>query len=61
VRGSALKATVRGWTAFLKAFVLRAGFLDGATGWGVAEYNRRYTDAKWQRLAVLSRQRAGRS
>jgi glycosyltransferase involved in cell wall biosynthesis len=56
-RSSPLKASLRGWTAFLKAYVFRAGFLDGAGGWRVAEYNRRYTDAKWRRLAEYSRGR----
>lgn len=51
------KATLRGWTAFIKSFVLRAGFLDGAAGWDVADYNRRYTYEKWRRLAELSRGR----
>src|ERR1700746_4046971 len=52
--GSPLKASLRGWSAFLKTYVWRAGFLDGAAGWHVAEYNRRYTDAKWRRLAEIS-------
>ena len=55
MRGSSLKATLRGWAAFLKAYVFRAGFLDGTAGWDVAQYNRRYTDAKWRRLAEYSR------
>jgi hypothetical protein len=55
VRGSPLKASLRGWAAFLKAYVYRAGFLDGAAGWDVAEYNRRHADAKWRRLAEYSR------
>ena len=50
-RSSPLKATLRGWSAFLKTYVLRAGFLDGRTGWDVAQYNRRYTDRKWRLLA----------
>ena len=50
-RSSPLKASLRGWAAFLKTFVLRAGFLDGRTGWDVAHYNRRYTDRKWRLLA----------
>ncbi len=49
------KAALRGWTAFIKSFILRAGFLDGAAGWDVADYNRRYTYEKWRRLAELSR------
>lgn len=56
-RGSQAQALLHGWGAFAKAFVLRAGFLDGATGWGVAQYNRRYAQAKWQRLAELTRAR----
>jgi len=58
-RGSPLKASFRGWASFLKSYVLRAGFLDGAAGLGVAEYNRRYTDAKWRRLAEYSQPGAG--
>jgi glycosyltransferase involved in cell wall biosynthesis len=54
-RGSPLKASLRGWAAFLKSYVFRAGFLDGAAGFGVAEYNRRYTDAKWRRVAEYSK------
>jgi len=54
-RGAPIKASLHGWTAFLKAYVYRAGFLDGADGWGVAEYNRRYAHAKWRRLAEYSR------
>jgi glycosyltransferase involved in cell wall biosynthesis len=49
------KAALRGWTAFIKSFILRAGFLDGKAGWDVADYNRRYTYEKWRRLAELSR------
>jgi len=48
---SVAKAVVRGWAAFLRGYVLRFGFLDGRTGIGVAEYNRRYTYEKWARLA----------
>jgi hypothetical protein len=57
VRASPLKASLRGWAAFLKTYVVRAGFLDGAAGLSVAEYNRRYTDAKWRRLAEFSQAR----
>jgi glycosyltransferase involved in cell wall biosynthesis len=52
--GSPFKASLHGWTAFLKSYLYRAGFLDGVAGWGVAEYNRRYADAKWRRLAEYS-------
>jgi len=54
-RGSELQAVLHGAAAFLKAFVLRAGFLDGAAGLGVANYNRRYAYQKWRRLAGLRR------
>ena len=58
-RGSPLKASLRGWAAFLKSYIFRAGFLDGAAGFAVAEYNRRYTDAKWRRLAQYSQAKGG--
>lgn len=54
-RATSIQAPLHGWAAFLKAFVFRAGFLDGAAGWDVADYNRRYADRKWRQLAVLSR------
>lgn len=53
-RGSALQTVLHSWGAFLKTFVWRAGFLDGATGWHVAQYNRRYTQAKWRLLEAYS-------
>jgi glycosyltransferase involved in cell wall biosynthesis len=57
-RASRRDAWLHGWGAFVKTLVLRAGFLDGATGWQVARYNRLYTEAKWRRAAEL--QAAGR-
>lgn len=54
-RASGIQAWLHGWAAFIKTFILRAGFLDGAAGWDVADYNRRYAHEKWRRLAVLSR------
>lgn len=54
-RAHPAKAALRGWTAFIKTLVFRAGFLDGKAGWDVADYNRRYTYEKWRRLAKLSR------
>ena len=53
-RGSSAQALLHGWTAFIKAYIYRGGFLDGKAGFGVAEYNRRYAEAKWRRLAELS-------
>ena len=50
-RSSNAKAIVRAAGAFLRTYVWRAGFLDGATGWRVARYNTDYTYQKWARLA----------
>jgi len=50
-RSSYAKAWLRGIGAFLRTYVWRLGFLDGRTGWMVADYNRRYTYEKWLRLA----------
>lgn len=54
-RAGPIQAPLHGGAAFLKTFILRAGFLDGAAGWDVADYNRRYAYEKWRRLAELSR------
>lgn len=54
-RSSRAKALLRGWGAFLRTYVWRAGFLDGRTGWMVADYNRRYTQEKWARVAKAQR------
>jgi glycosyltransferase involved in cell wall biosynthesis len=54
-RSSMAKAALRGWAAFLRGYVFRLGFLDGRTGFEVANYNRRYTYEKWARLAKLTR------
>lgn len=60
-RASWFDAPLHGWAAFVKTLVLRAGVLDGATGWQVAEYNRRYAEAKWRRLADHSREQRATS
>ncbi len=52
---SIAKAALRGWTAFIRGYLFRLGFLDGRTGLEVADYNRRYTYEKWARLAKLPR------
>ncbi len=57
-RASRFDAPLHGWAAFVKTLVFRAGVLDGATGWRVAEYNRRYAEAKWRRLADHSHEQA---
>jgi glycosyltransferase involved in cell wall biosynthesis len=48
---SPFKARLRGLSAFLRTYILRLGFLDGRTGWRVADYNRRYTFEKWRKVA----------
>lgn len=45
------KAIIRGAGAFLRTYIWRAGFLDGATGLRVARYNTDYTYQKWLRAA----------
>ena len=55
-RATPFAAPLHGLAAFLKVYVLRLGFLDGAAGWGVAKYNREYSAAKWRRLAEYSAQ-----
>lgn len=50
-KSSYAKAWLRGLGAFLRTFVFRLGFLDGKTGWRVANYNRRYTFEKWAIIA----------
>jgi glycosyltransferase involved in cell wall biosynthesis len=41
--------------AFFRTYILQQGFLDGLTGWHVANYNRRYTYRKWKALYDLRR------
>jgi glycosyltransferase involved in cell wall biosynthesis len=55
VTSNTAKASLRGWAAFLRSYLLHLGFLDGLTGLQVADYNRRYTYEKWARLAKLTR------
>jgi glycosyltransferase involved in cell wall biosynthesis len=50
-RPTKLKALLRAAGAFLRTYVWRAGFLDGATGWRVAKYNTDYTYQKYARAA----------
>ena len=56
-RSSSAKAVVRAAGAFLRTYIWRAGFLDGATGWRVARYNTDYTFQKWARLAEHNAQK----
>ncbi len=48
-RPTRLKAVVRAAGAFLRTYLWRAGFLDGATGLRVARYNTDYTYQKYMR------------
>jgi hypothetical protein len=50
-RSSRTKARIRAGAAFVRTYVWRAGFLDGATGFHVARYNSDYTYQKWARVA----------
>jgi glycosyltransferase involved in cell wall biosynthesis len=50
-----LKPVLRSASAFLRTYIWRLGFLDGATGWRVACYNADYTYRKWARLAEIRR------
>ncbi len=52
---SGLEARLRGAVAFLRSFVLQAGFIDGATGYWVARYQARYTYKKWAKVAAAKR------
>ena len=56
-RSSRGKAVVRSAGAFLRTYIWRAGFLDGATGWRVARYNTDYTFQKWALLAERNAQK----
>jgi len=56
-RSSRAKAVVRAGGAFLRTYVWRAGFLDGATGLAVARYNTDYTFQKWAKLAERNAQK----
>lgn len=53
-RSSRAKAVVRAAAAFLRTYLWRAGFLDGAAGWRVASYNFDYTHRKWRAVAEMS-------
>lgn len=44
---------LRPWATFLRMYMLRAGFLDGATGWALARIYKDYTHAKYKELRKL--------
>lgn len=54
-RSSEAKAIARAAGAFLRTYIWRAGFLDGATGLRVARYNTDYTYRKWAQLAQMNK------
>lgn len=53
-RATRFRALAQSLFAFIKTFVLRGGFLDGRTGWRVADYNRRYTYQKWLKASRMA-------
>ncbi|MEJ0002858.1 MAG: glycosyltransferase family 2 protein [Pararobbsia sp.] len=52
-----LKPYLAGGWAWLRTWVLRAGCLDGAAGWGIAAMNARATAQKYLRLRTMQRNR----
>lgn len=53
-RSNPLSAALRGTWAFLRTFIFKLGFLDGATGWQVAWMNAATTHRKYLKLAQRS-------
>jgi glycosyltransferase involved in cell wall biosynthesis len=54
-RSSVAGAAARGWWAFVRTYLLRAGFLDGSHGLMLAIYNAEYTYYKYLKLVHLRR------
>jgi hypothetical protein len=52
-----LKPYLAGGWAWLRTWILRAGFLDGAAGTGIASMNARSTAQKYRRLRVMHKTR----
>ncbi|MEQ1557059.1 MAG: glycosyltransferase family 2 protein, partial [Gallionella sp.] len=52
-RATALDAPVRGSWAFMRTYVLRAGFLDGTAGYQIARMNAQTTYLKYRQLQSL--------
>ncbi|MGZ8256400.1 MAG: glycosyltransferase family 2 protein, partial [Gallionella sp.] len=52
-RARALDAPVRGSWAFIRTYLLRAGFLDGAAGYQIACMNAKTTFLKYQQLRQM--------
>ncbi len=55
VKGSLTKAITHGMWAFIRTYLLRAGFLDGRYGFILAVYNAEYTYYKYLKLADLEK------
>jgi hypothetical protein len=56
-RASFAKAITRGVGAFLRTYVLRAGFLDGREGFLLAVLNAEGTYYRYMKLWLLTRER----
>lgn len=54
-RSSPLQAALRGAWAFVRTYVLRLGFLDGAPGFALAKYNAHQTRLRYLKLWRLGR------
>lgn len=59
--GSFGKAVARGAWAFVRTYVLRAGFLDGRAGFQIAVFNAETVYYRFLKLALLSGQDEGRA
>lgn len=57
-RGSFAKAIMRGAWAFVRTYVLRAGFLDGKAGYMIAVFNAQTVYYRFMKLAELNRREA---
>lgn len=56
-RAGKLDLLVRPPLTFLRMYVVRAGFLDGANGFRLARLYARHTRQKYERLVTLARKR----
>ena len=56
-RATLISAIARGAWAFVRGYILRRGFLDGAAGYQLARYNAQTTYYRYLKLAYLSRAR----
>jgi glycosyltransferase involved in cell wall biosynthesis len=54
-----LDAPLRAGWAFVRTYMLRLGFLDGAAGYGIARMNARTTWRKYARLRELQKENSG--